>query len=257
MFAYTGYLDESADDDHTLMGGVIARADHWKQFDQRFAELQWRHRFKVFHTKEFKKKTGNFKGWSNEQCLALIADLGALTNTLRNDSIVMVLNNNLYDTVYKKPGEKGAFLSKYGLCFHACLLHFVKETIKHKYRKKIPFLDLVLESGHKNAGAAEAIVTDMKRHLAESNMLRHVVLADKDHCGQLMMGDFLSHMELLKERKVQAGTHVRTSAAMPKGMSAIVTSKMTEEFLSVMRERALNKNLRHAPASAFAKKKPA
>jgi hypothetical protein len=247
MFAYTAYLDESGThegSDTTVMGGLLARADHWKAFEQIFEGIQRKHGFRVFHTKKFKRRAGDFKGWTNERCLALIDDLALLTSFGRAESTTVSLPNMLYDDVYRSPHQKGVrarFDSRYGLCFRQCLLHFVVETTKHKYRKKIPPLDIVLEAGHTNWGDAKRIFFDIKRKFSGrgGDLLRHISFVEKDSCGQLMMADFLAHMALLTDRKVVTGTHTRTSSEVPKGQGGISHYEYTQEVLARLREEAL------------------
>jgi hypothetical protein len=70
MFVYTGYLDESGSHDGspiTVMGGIVARADQWARFEKGFANLQKRHGFRVWHSKKFRQRKGDFKDWTNDQ----------------------------------------------------------------------------------------------------------------------------------------------------------------------------------------------
>jgi uncharacterized protein DUF3800 len=86
LFGYTVYLDESGTHDGsavTVMAGVLGRADQWKRFQVGYDGIKKKHGFEIFHTKKFKKKGGDFKGWTDDQCLALWADLGRLINGLR------------------------------------------------------------------------------------------------------------------------------------------------------------------------------
>jgi|ERR1700704_116546 hypothetical protein len=77
---FTAYFDES--DTHgaapnAVMVAFLGRALQWQRFEKRLAKLQKRYGFRVFHAKE-KRKTGDFTGWSDEKCMALISDLVAL-----------------------------------------------------------------------------------------------------------------------------------------------------------------------------------
>ncbi len=257
MFAYTAYLDESGThegSETTVMGGIVARADHWKGFEALFSTIQRKHGFQVFHTKKFKRKTGDFEGWTNQQCLALIQDLAVLTGYSRTEGATVSLNNRLYRDIYRLPQQRvrARFDSKYGLCFRQCLYHFIVENSKHKYRKKLPKLDIVLEAGHNNSGDAERIFLDLKRDFASrgGDMLRHIALVDKKDCGQLMMADFLAHMTLLTDRKVLAGRHTRRSAEVPKGQSGFTHFEYTTARLAQLREEALQKSSHASVASA-------
>src|SRR5260370_41135985 len=83
VFVYTGYLDESGTHDDsavTIMGGLLARAQNWRPYEIDFDEIRERHGFRVFHTKKFKNRTGDFKGWTEPQQRALLKDLVRLGN---------------------------------------------------------------------------------------------------------------------------------------------------------------------------------
>jgi hypothetical protein len=74
MFVYTAYLDESGTHDGspiTVMGGVLARAEQWRDFEKKFTAVQSQYGFRVWHTKKFKKKAGDFRGWTDEKCRSL------------------------------------------------------------------------------------------------------------------------------------------------------------------------------------------
>jgi hypothetical protein len=50
MFIYTAYLDESGTHDGsplTVMGGVLARAEQWRDFEKKFAAVQSEYGFRV------------------------------------------------------------------------------------------------------------------------------------------------------------------------------------------------------------------
>ncbi len=196
----TAYLDESGTHDGspvTVMGGMLANALQWTRFEQAFGLIKKRHGFKIFHTKKFKRREGDFRGWSNEQCSALMAELAQITSHAFTEGVTMTLDNASYEADYKA-GEKPRKLrldSKYGLCFRQCLFFFMLEGFKRARRKRYPKLHFVLESGHKNAGDALRIFNEAKKELLsfDCDMLGDLTFADKDECDPLMMADFLAH----------------------------------------------------------------
>jgi hypothetical protein len=100
----SAYLDQSGthgDSPSTVMGGMMARADQWGAFEKRFGGIRDRHGFRVFHTKKFKRRGGDFEGWSGPQGLALIADLRHLTCTSFTEGVAMLLDNAEFDRDYK------------------------------------------------------------------------------------------------------------------------------------------------------------
>ncbi len=100
MFVYTAYLDESGTHDTsplTVMGGMLARADQWRDFEKKFAALQSQYGFKVWHTKKFKKRAGDFQGWTEEKCRALYDSMMSVTAFGLADVVSITLDNASYE----------------------------------------------------------------------------------------------------------------------------------------------------------------
>ena len=201
----TAYLDESGthgESPATVMGGMLANARQWEAFEQKFRQIKKQHKFRVFHTKKFKRRDGDFKGWSNEQCLGLVGALAPITATAFTEGVTFLLDNAAYDTEYKSGDtpRKLRLDSKYGLCFRSCLYFFALEGIKRTFRGRYPTLNFVLESGHKNYGDALRIFNEVKAELKANacDMLGTIGSADKDDCDPLMMADFLAHTAFMR-----------------------------------------------------------
>jgi hypothetical protein len=209
----TAYLDESGTHDGspvTIMGGILGRADQWARFETQFERIKKKHGFNVLHTKKFRRRAGDFKGWSSDACLNLINDLAPITVDSFADLLVMILDNQTYETEYRqgfKP-NKVRLDSKYGLCFRNCVTHCLEQAYKRRLRKKLPHLHIVLESGHANAGDAERIFSEMKKELrgSQHDMLETITFADKQSCNPLMMADFIAHTNYWREVGKRAGT---------------------------------------------------
>ena len=104
----TAYLDESGthgESPSTIMGGMLANARQWEAFERKFRQMKKKHKFRIFHTKKFKRRDGDFKGWSNDQCLALMEDLAPITATAFTEGVTFLLDNAAYDAEYKS-GER-------------------------------------------------------------------------------------------------------------------------------------------------------
>lgn len=249
MFVYTAYLDESGTHDGslvTVMGGLLAKADQWERFEKGFAKAQRQHGFRVWHTKKFKNRTGDFKGWTPEQCKALYWDLGRLTSFGLTEAMAVTLNNADYETHYKSGHRppKARLDTKYGLCFRVCLYNCINEIFKRRHKKKIPVLHVVLEAGHPNYGDAERIFFEIKKEFegAGNEMLRTISKADKEDSGQLMMADFAAHSEYLLETKALQGTpRNMVPAAVPKGMTGSTHIQSTPEMLKKWRDEIIEK----------------
>jgi hypothetical protein len=104
VFEYTAYLDESGTHDAspiTVMGGILARADQWRDFERKFAAVQSQFGFKVWHTKKFKKRAGDFRGWTDEKCRELYRSLADVNSSGLTDVVAVTLNNASYEADYR------------------------------------------------------------------------------------------------------------------------------------------------------------
>jgi hypothetical protein len=160
--------------DVTGMGGVLGRADQWMRFGAGYNKLKRKYDFKIFHTKKFKNKGGDFKGWTDERCFALWSELGLLTASALTDCVAIALDNETYASHYRtdQPSGKVRLDSKYGLCFRMCLIYFILAMIKRKYRKKLPKLHIVLEAGHPNSGMHSVFLSKLKNNMSRSVYFR-------------------------------------------------------------------------------------
>ena len=134
MFIYTAYLDESGTHDGspvTVMGGILARADQWRDFEKRFTAVRSQYGFSVWHSKKFKKKAGDFRGWTDEKCQALYWSMMNVTAFGLTDVVSISLDNASYEANYKAGAtlpRRARLDTKYGLCFRYCPVHFVAEV---------------------------------------------------------------------------------------------------------------------------------
>jgi Protein of unknown function (DUF3800) len=263
MFEYTAYLDESGTHDGsplTVMGGVLARAEQWRDFEKKFTALQKRFGFRVWHTKKFKKKAGDFKGWTDEKCSDLYWSMGAISARGLTDIVALTLDDASFEADYKAGGipRRARLDTKYGLCFRYCLVHFVQEVLKRQLRSRVPPLHIVLEAGHANFGDAERIFLEEKRLwvYAGNPILRTITKADKDDCGGLMLADFSAHSEyLLEKRELDTGApRNRAEVAAPRGMTPSTHIQFTPKMLRSLRaeiiERATAKKGPYGPSLA-------
>jgi len=207
----TSYFDESGTHEGspvTIMAAIMGTANQWAQFQRELDKLRLRYGFTIFHTKKFKAKSGEFAGWSNEKGLSLISEMSALTGNLLMHGCVFSLDNSAYEKEYKGGNavRKLRLDSKYGLCFRICLISQVLEVIRRmSYHKKFDQLrmNIVAESGHKNAGDAERIYHEEAKELQRLGFsaLSGITFADKIQCAPLMIADFLAHSTFIRDDK--------------------------------------------------------
>jgi len=250
MFEFTAYLDESGTHDGspvTVMGGILARAEQWRNFEKKFAAVQSQYGFKVWHTKKFKKRAGDFRGWTDEKCRELYRSMADVNSSGLTDVVAVTLNNASYEADYRA-GElprKARLDTKYGLCFRFCLAHLVGQVLKRRRRNRVPPLDIVLEGGHANFGDAERIFQEEKRIWVREGVpiLRRLTKADKDECGQLMMADFAAHSEYIFEKhEIDTGIpRNRQTIATPRGMTGSSHYLLTPDTLRRLRAKLVER----------------
>jgi len=202
----TAYLDESgthAGSPVTIMAGIMGNARQWQRFQTEIDRLRRKYRFRFFHAKELKSRSGDFQGWPVEKCLALITDLAKLTANGLMEGVTFPLNNTAYEAEYRagEAPRSARFDSKYGLCFRVCLIHLVVEAMRRANPHKPLSMHFVLESGHKNSGDAERIFYEMAVEIKARgfDLLKTVSFARKEDCDPLLVADFLAHNTFMLE----------------------------------------------------------
>jgi hypothetical protein len=252
MFVYTAYLDESGTHDGspvTVMGGALARADQWQAYEKRFAAVQSQYGFRVWHTKKFKKKAGDFRGWSDQKCSDLYWSMRDISTRGITDVLLLTLSNASFEADYRTGDNlprRARLDTAYGLCFRFSLVHFIIEVLKRRRRNRIPPLHIVLEAGHANLGDAQRIFVEEKRLSVYGGVpiLRTLTVADKDDCGGLMMADFAAHSEYLMESRSIVATgdlRRRPDVAVPKGMTPSTHIQFTPKMLRGLRAQIVEK----------------
>jgi hypothetical protein len=123
-------------------------------------------------------------------------------------------------------------------------------------------LHFVLESGHKNTGDADRIFNEVKAELESSgcDVLRDLLLADKDKCDPLMMADFLAHTSFMAgQTGGRAPDHwkmpqqAKTTQKLPRGQTGVTHLRFKPSGLAELKssliEQLKMKSARRHPAS--------
>lgn len=194
---YTAYLDES--DTHgnsptIIMAGVLGNEQQWFKFNEVLNVIRSKHGFNILHATELKRKKGEFKGWSTEQCMNLIKDLTEACEFHLSGGCVMSFSHKQYRDDYRdKPFPKGMRPdSQYGLCFRECLARL---GLLVRMRDRQGILNIVLERGHRNSGDAKRIFDEFKTELSkvDLNNFRTFTTCTKHEALPLMVADFFAH----------------------------------------------------------------
>lgn len=200
----TGYFDESGTHGGspvTIMAGVLGTANQWRRFETELVKLKARYGFTVFHTKEFKDRSGEFWGWSAAKQSGLLAELvELLSNGFMRANVFTVMNED-FEQEYKgglpAAPRKLRLDTAYGMAFRYVLTDLLVEASQrlgtHK-RFADTRMHVVVESGHRHAGDAKRIFDETQRELngLGSRLLATITFAKKSDCDPLMVADFPS-----------------------------------------------------------------
>ncbi|UYO48530.1 DUF3800 domain-containing protein [Rhodopseudomonas palustris] len=163
----TAYYDESGTHDGspiTVLGGLVGQAEHWAEFEREWKKILAKYNLPYIRAKQLFHKQGPYKKWRRKQIDYLNADLMYVIqeHTKHFQVTKTVLTNEDYYRSYRADGpisKKERLDTRYGLCLRACL-HFLPRL--HHIAGADDVLNLILESGHRNAGDALRIFNDIK-----------------------------------------------------------------------------------------------
>ncbi len=147
----TAYFDEA--DTHgpaptVILSAFVGHAIQWQIFGNKLTKIQRKFGFQVFHTEHFKRRAGEFSGWSDEKRAQLIDALIKLVRENLIAGISVHLERDRYLNEYRsEPFPKKLHKdSQYGVCFRGCLGALLS-IMEDRGNKDI--LNVVMERGIK------------------------------------------------------------------------------------------------------------
>jgi hypothetical protein len=222
----TAYFDESGTHGGspvTIMAGVLGTANQWLGSERELSKLKSRYGFRVFHTKEFKGRTGEFKGWSPGKQLALLTELVDLSSTSFMRANVFTLINEEFEREYRGGmvhPRKLRLDTSYGMAFRYVLTDLLVEVSRrlgtHK-RFAETRMHIVAESGHRHAGDAKRVFDETQQELEGlgSRLLASVTFSRKQDCAPLMVADFLASTTFMAQTGAGMPAPIAEGAAIP------------------------------------------
>jgi hypothetical protein len=206
---FTAYVDES--DTHgvsptIILGAFLGHAYQWRIFNRDLDRLRKQYGFNIFHAKDFKAQTGEFRGWNDEKCSNLIYDLTSLVRDDLTEGATIWLERDRYLREYRNTvfPPKMQPDSQFGVCFRGLLAHLIRYVAS---TGKKPVLHIVVEKGHPNIGAVDVIFDQFKARLLRHNvdLLGTITRAEKTESKELMVADFLAHSHSLMRASADTG----------------------------------------------------
>lgn len=236
---FTAYFDES--DTHgpaptIIMAAFLGHAYQWRRFEIKLGRIQSRDGFTIFHAKEFKAKSGEFAGWTDEKGMRLISDLTKLVRDNLTEGITIALERDRYLNEYRAPPipKKMTLDSQYGVCFRACMAQLIKIVLE---KGRSHNLHIVIEDGHNNVCDCIRIFNDIKTNLRRRGieLLGDITIAKKKESPPLMVSDFLA---ATYSGMYAAGTeyYEKHSSQPPRGEAGLSFFKLGPDSLRRIKE---------------------
>ena len=231
---FTSYFDEA--DTHGSMPDVILAAHlgheyQWRRFEKKLSRLQTKHKFKIFHAKEFRPRDDNE--------LQLVSDLGQLVNDTLTEALVISLTRERYLNEYRAPPipAKMNLDSQYGVCFRACIAHLLDIMEKRNFRDH---LHVVMENGHPNVENCRAIFNEIKVAYLEAgiDVLGAFSIDKKETCLPLMVSDFFASLysKMKDAKQVGFADYVNILPEAPKKGATLSFLELKADALTKLKD---------------------
>lgn len=196
---FTAYYDESGTHQGspiTVLAGFIGRSLEWADFDREWRKVLVKHDLRFVRAKQLFHRQGPYRGWPQKQLDHLKADLLYVLQEHRSFQVSkIVLRNEDYYRSYVSNGpysKRERLDTRYALCVRVAL-HFLP-MINQAWRAE-GAMNFVIEAGHKNAGDALRVFTDLKgsESYEWSQSIGAISLGTKPDFPALQAADLVSY----------------------------------------------------------------
>jgi hypothetical protein len=196
------YFDDSHTHEGTrtvTMAGYIAQAEGWEKFEKQSRALFKRDRVKLFHAKDFDRRTGNFKDIKAETQLRFAAEWLDIAKDTVMCGYAVAIDKTDYLAAKLETGLAQS-ISAYGYCFKILLSRMCRNRAMWE-RICAENIHLIVEDGNvRNDGLRD----DFQRMLKENGPLNGRVLslrfARKTSCAAIQLADYLASMRAATPR---------------------------------------------------------
>jgi hypothetical protein len=259
---FTAYFDESGahkDSPTLVIAAFLGTARQWRIFERRIRGLQREYQFTQFHGKEFKAKSGEFKGWSDRKRFGLLSEITHLVRDNLTEGASVALEAERYIKEYREAPRPGKMTldSHYGICFRHVLSHLIRAVEEKGWHHK---LNVVLEDGHRNVGDAVRIFGEIKNELFvdfENDLLGTITIAQKRDSIALMAADFLAYVTYSEDAMVRdGGAPYRRADSIPANEAKWTRIRLKPNAFDLQREQFREGQRRKAAKRRSLAKKP-
>jgi hypothetical protein len=202
----TCYFDESGThkgSELALMAGFVGDARQWRKFEKRTAKLFRRFGVDIFHSIDVKRTDKDFEGWSVDRKIEFLDEFQHIINETLERGFASMMSYKDYDYYCGLDWTGLRKDSMYGILFRASVSSAVDSAIqvdRWAFGKE-PRLNVVLESGHRNADDALRIYNffEGKFGAKGSNALAGLTFANKGDCLPLAAADLFAYSAYREE----------------------------------------------------------
>ena len=196
---FTGYYDESgthAGSPITVLGGLIGNSHDWGYFEQEWRKVLVKHDLRYIRAKQLFHRQGPYRKWGKKQFRHLWADIMYVLQEHAGFQVSkIVLKDEDYYKSYVSDGpysKRERLDTRYALCVRVAL-HFLP-LINHRWRQE-GAMNLVVEAGHKNAGDALRVFSELKNSTSYqwSNAIGAISFGSKVDFPALQAADLISY----------------------------------------------------------------
>jgi hypothetical protein len=213
----TACVDESGtheDSSITVVAGIVGYAGQWTKFEKKWARMLKEANLTHFHARDAMHRSGECKGWSEDRRDDLFSQTDRLMSQFAIFQFIASLSTSDYDRIYKVRGIRPKGMdcpdSKYGMCIRYAL-SVIPMIASEKFGDRNPIVNLVLESGHRNAGDVVRIFHQFKKDETplHNKILGTLSFAYKKECYGIQAADALAYggYRLEKRGNMQLANH--------------------------------------------------
>lgn len=179
------------------MAGFLGEARQWRKFEKRTKKLFRRYGVNIFHTIDVRRTDDDFEGWQVDKKIEFLDNFQHIVNETLEAGFASILRRDDYEWYTKLPWPDGVRKdSAYGVLFRGCLAAATRGVldVDQWARGDEPSLNVVLESGHKNAGDAVRLYDLFRqKFVANTKPLSGLTFANKSDCLPLAAADLFAY----------------------------------------------------------------
>jgi Protein of unknown function (DUF3800) len=196
----TAYFDESGThkgSELAIMAGFIGDARQWRKFGKRASRLFARFGVDIFHSVDVKRSEKDFAGWKINKKIELLDEFQHIVNETLERGFACMLRYDDYEYYKRLEWPRGARSdSLYGILFRASLASSIDSVLRVERWAlgKEPKLNIVLESGHRNANDAVRLYNLFNDKFTETpKPLAGLAFEDKANSWPLNAADLFAY----------------------------------------------------------------